>query len=209
MRNVQSGFSLLEGMVVISIASVLLLMVAPMFFRVASEQQLTAYTNDLVGNLQSARRMAIARRVPVSLCSSDNGQRCTDSPWARGYILFADGGEAGVMDGPDRAIKAVTGRDTKLRVTLNGASYVRFLGNGGLIAGLAGESAHPGNRAPTLFTRLLKAFSPVTTAHADFALEPIPVAGGPVAFLVCSGKAGRTVRLNNIGRVNTTTVSCH
>jgi len=205
MKTKQAGFSLMECVLVAGFFATICLMAAPMFVRMLNDHHLTAYSNDLVANLNVARRAAVETGRAVSLCASDNGRSCTETPWSQGYILFSDAGEAGVLDGSDQPIKAVAGSHRKIRVTLNGANYVRFLGNGGLVAGLTNSVGE--SRAPSLLARILDRIVP--TAHASSG-EFNPVrAPEAVAFLVCSGHAGRTIRLNTIGRVNSTSVACH
>lgn len=208
MRRSQSGVSLFEGVVTLVLGSVLLLMVAPIFMRMANDQLVVTFTNELVVHLQQARQAAVGTGSRVSLCSSDNGRHCTETPWSRGYMLFTDGGEAGLVDSRDQVIKVVTGREPKLRVTLNGAPYVQFLGSGGLASASPQPRQNSPVSPPSLLSRLLHSISPISLAHAAPTMIPMPAAAEPVAFLVCSGKIGRAVRLSAVGRPNTTTVDC-
>jgi len=207
MNTRQAGFSLLEGVVVVGFLGLICLMAAPMFARIINDHALANYSNDLVANLTSARRAAVQGGQAVSLCASDNGRTCTDSPWARGYLVFRDEGQPGVLDGSDRPIKVIAGSKYHVRVTLNGANFVRFHGNGGLVAGLS--DVRRGSRDTSVLAALLERLSPIPAAHAtDYGFRPVRAAEH-VAFLVCRGNVGRTIQLNAIGRVNSTSVACN
>jgi len=212
-RTSQRGFSLYQGIIVLAIITVTALSSAPMYYRVLGDRHVVAFTNELVGELQQARQLAVNSMSPVSLCSSNNGRECTQTPWSQGYIAFYDAGRSGVVDGDDRIVHAVQPKTAPIRVVLNGADHVRFLRNGGVLAdasysGQRRPVGHPGQ--PAAVARLLGALSPVSTAHAaDLSDVSTGDAVQPVAFLVCSGKAGRAIRVTAIGRLDTSTVACH
>lgn len=211
-RTSQRGFSLYQGIIVLAIVTVTGLSSAPLYYRLLGDRHVVAYTNELVGELQQARQLAVSAMSPVSLCSSSNGRECTRTPWSQGYISFYDAGQPGVVDGDDRIVHTVQPKTAPIRVVLNGADHVRFLKNGGVVAdaSLSGPR-RPAARSsqPTTIASLLDALSPISTAHAaDLSDLSTGGAARPVAFLVCSGKAGRAIRVTSIGRLDTSTVSC-
>jgi Tfp pilus assembly protein FimT len=214
-RSSQRGFSLYQGVVVLAIITVTALSSAPLYYRLVNDRHVIAYTNELVGSLHKARHLAISAREPVSLCSSNNGRDCTQTPWSQGYIAFYDAGQPGVVDGDDRILQVVQPQTAPIRVVLNGANHVRFQSNGAVLAD-AGSSGYRRPAAaqpaqPTALASLLNALSPVSTAHAETLSAAEPVSGDmtqPVAFLVCSGKVGRAIRVTAIGRLDTSKVAC-
>lgn len=214
MRATQSGTSLIQGMVVMAIVAVTALFAAPLYYRLISDRHVVSYTNDLVGTLQTSRRLAIKTLSAVSLCSSDNGRTCTNTPWSQGYIAFSDGGQPGVVDGFDNIVVSVPASKVSLEVVLSGATQVRFLSTGGLVADAHSDSDRAGEEKespPTMIAGLLEALSPIATAEAAETLsmaEPESSGNQPVAFLICSGGIGRTVQVTAIGRLETTAVSC-
>lgn len=214
-RTSQRGFSLYQGVIVLAIVTATALSSAPLYYRLIGDRHVVAYTNELVSELQQARRLAVSAMAPVSLCSSNNGRDCTQTPWSDGYIAFYDAGQPGVVDGDDRIVHAVQPKTAPIRVVLNGADHVRFLKNGGVLAdagpnGVRRPAVQPVQ--PMALASLLNALSPVSVAHAAMPQAAGPVSGDmnqPVAFLVCSGKAGRAIRVTAIGRLDTSTVACH
>jgi len=140
----------------------------------------------------------------VSLCSSNNGRECTQTPWAQGYIAFYDGGQAGVVDGDDRVVRSIQPRLPAIRVVLNGAEHIRFHQNGAV---LADASTRSPNQPQSVVAGLLEALSPISTARADLGAN-IPNATQSRGFLVCGGKVGRAIRVTAVGRLDTSTVAC-
>lgn len=212
-RNRQSGISLFQGMFVLAALSVMFMSIAPMYYRVLGDRHVANYTGDLVDALQKARHLAIQGMTPVSLCSSDNGQECTQTPWSQGYIAFYDAGQPGILDGNDRLVYAVHPRVAPIRVVLNGAEHVRFLRNGGVLADASGNGQRQSNgqpEQPSALASLLDRISPLSTANASSSAD-IDTSGTAqqVSFLVCSGQAGRAVRISAIGRLDTTSVACY
>jgi type IV fimbrial biogenesis protein FimT len=209
----QRGISLFQGMFALAVMSIMALFTAPHYYRLVGDRYVVAFTNEMVASLQKARHVAVNSMSPVSLCSSDNGRDCTQTPWSNGYIAFFDAGQTGIVDGNDRIVHVVQPRKTPIRVVLNGADYVRFLGNGSALADMSSLRAYPQPAsqlvAPTVLTRLLNAFSPVSLAHAAVTIEPASAQDNQsVVFLVCGGQIGRTIRVTPIGRLDTNSVAC-
>lgn len=207
-RTSQWGFSLYQGVIVLAIVTIATLSSAPLYYRLIGDRHVVAYTNELVGELQNARRMAVSAMSSVSLCSSLNGRDCTQTPWSDGYIAFYDGGRPGMVDGDDRVVRVVQPRKLPVRVVLNGADHIRFQNNGAVLADAAGpvRARVPARtESPNAWDRLTRALSPVSMAHAA---SPVFESSQPVAFLVCSGQIGRAIRVTAVGRVDTSTVAC-
>lgn len=86
-----TGYTLLELMVTITIAGILMGVAVPSFTSIIDSNRLTTYANDLVTALNYARSEAIKRNLRVSLCKSTNGVSCTTiNNWAQGWIIFTD-----------------------------------------------------------------------------------------------------------------------
>lgn len=84
-RNVKknTGFTLLELIVVISITGVLVALAVPSFKDTMRNTRLTTSTNELVTALNFARSEAIKREQQVVL-------RKTGTNWENGWLIFAD-----------------------------------------------------------------------------------------------------------------------
>ncbi len=84
--NKQSGFTLIELMVVISILAILLGIGVPSFRATIEGNRITTVANDLVGALQFARSEAVKRGTNVTLCSSSDQATCSGA-WADGWVV--------------------------------------------------------------------------------------------------------------------------
>jgi type IV fimbrial biogenesis protein FimT len=85
----QSGFTLLELMVVLAIAAIIFGMAVPSFMQLSIRNRIVGYTNDFIGTVNFARSEAIRRAVPVSICPTNDGATCGGS-WSTGWIVFAN-----------------------------------------------------------------------------------------------------------------------
>jgi type IV fimbrial biogenesis protein FimT len=114
----QQGFSLIELMVTIAIASVLMMIAIPSFNQSTTNGRLTTNINGLFLALNLARSEAIKRNIPVTV-------RKSGAQWESGWTVFTDNtGVAGVNDGTDvliRTYDAIPGGYT-LRAT-----YTNFI----------------------------------------------------------------------------------
>ena len=93
MKTRNTGFTLMELMIVLALAAVILAIGAPNFNEFRRNNRLTGVGNDLLGAVQTARNEAIKRQVPVAVCASanpgDDDAECSDADFT-GWIVFAD-----------------------------------------------------------------------------------------------------------------------
>ncbi len=102
MRKPHSGFTLLELMLVITIAGLLLGLGVPAMGNYFRNARITAAANDVMAALHFTRSEAIKRRQPVTLCTSANAQAanpdCDVSAVLTGWIAYVDLNQDGVRD---------------------------------------------------------------------------------------------------------------
>ncbi len=93
MKNRSRGFTLIELMVVLSIAAAILVLGVPAFNNFRDNGRLTNAANDMLSATVVARTEAIKRQLQVSLCPSANPTAdeptCTANSTA-GWIVFVD-----------------------------------------------------------------------------------------------------------------------
>lgn len=85
-----AGFTLIELIVTISIATILASLAAPNFSRLIKENRLTAGTNELVSALILARSEALKRSNNVSICASTDQATCSGSDFSTGWVVFVN-----------------------------------------------------------------------------------------------------------------------
>lgn len=101
------GFTLVELLITIVVASILIAVAVPAFSSFVQNNRITAQTNELVTAIATARSEAIKRKQGVTVCNSSDGATCSGS-WDQGWILFTDANSNGTVDAGDN--------DTVLRV---------------------------------------------------------------------------------------------
>jgi type IV fimbrial biogenesis protein FimT len=202
------GITLAEFVVALLVVGVSALYAAPMYYKIMHNIQATSYTNDLVSTLTYARAQAATRGLPVSVCSSDNGLRCSDTPWEFGYIVFIDSdGAAGAVDGNDRVLRQFLRRDAKATITLHGGRYVRFGVMGDLIAQSVKKNS-PSLDARQLLAHWFGGLSLMTSAQAEVQVTRSAMDVSIESFTICVRHTGRTVRLSPQGRISTADAYC-
>jgi type IV fimbrial biogenesis protein FimT len=87
--NRSKGFTLLEMMVTLFIASILFAVAIPSFKQMSARNRLVTYTNDLISSVNLARSEAVRRGAPVSICHSKDAESCGGT-WSDGWITFSD-----------------------------------------------------------------------------------------------------------------------
>ena len=90
----QSGFTLVELMVVIAVLAILATIAVPGFQGIVAQNRATSAANELQATLQFARSAAIAQSLPVTVCPADFDPPECSAPttnWAGGWIVLVDG----------------------------------------------------------------------------------------------------------------------
>jgi type IV fimbrial biogenesis protein FimT len=83
------GLTLVELIIVLTIAGILAALAAPGMQRLVSSNRLTAQVNDLLADTSLARSEAIKRNVSAGVCESTSGTACTTSGnWSNGWLVY-------------------------------------------------------------------------------------------------------------------------
>ncbi|MCZ6516730.1 MAG: GspH/FimT family pseudopilin [Gammaproteobacteria bacterium] len=93
-----SGFTLIELITTLVIASILMTIAVPSFQTMARSNQISSQINGLVADLTLARTEAVKRMTVVTICNSDDQQGCSDTNWADGRIVWVDANVNGIVD---------------------------------------------------------------------------------------------------------------
>lgn len=148
----QTGFTLIELMVAMAVATVVLTVAVPSFREFTRNNRLATQTNQMVTALNLARSEAVKRGVRVTLCTSADtsaeAPSCSESgDWEQGWVVFVDnthmaGNVPGAIDGTDerlRVFEPLSG-NARLAGGSNFQSWISYLPSGtsrGMIGGNA------------------------------------------------------------------------
>ncbi|HMB74011.1 MAG TPA: GspH/FimT family pseudopilin [Gammaproteobacteria bacterium] len=108
MRHSESGLTLFELMLAITIVGILLGVAVPSFTTAMRNSQQIAVANELLSSMHFAREMAIRRNARVTMCPSSSGTNCQAVTWDQGWLVFVDTDGDGTVDG-DEPVELVAG----------------------------------------------------------------------------------------------------
>ncbi|MFQ3236061.1 MAG: type IV fimbrial biogenesis protein FimT [Paraglaciecola sp.] len=124
----QTGVTLVELMISVSIVGVLVTAVAPSMQNILIKNSITAQMNELSAVVQYTRSHAIDQQIDTVLCPSSDFATCSDN-WQHGKIVFVDSNADGMRNENEELLVAKSAVSEPSIV--NGtASVLRFLANG-------------------------------------------------------------------------------
>jgi type IV fimbrial biogenesis protein FimT len=130
-RPFQTGFTVLELMITISIAGILLVAGIPSFMSFSQQQQMKAAVASLQNDLMMARSEAVRLNVRVVTCPGDPAQGCTGSnEWHTGWIVFVDDNADRQHQPAERIVRRGEGLEKLLVRSSSGRTDVRFFPDG-------------------------------------------------------------------------------
>ena len=122
----QRGFTLVEVLITVAIASILLSIAAPSFSTLVKNNRISSSVSEFTGSLYLARSEAIKRGKNVTVCKSNNGSTCiTTGNWEQGWITFEDPNDNAVVDNSEAASIIRIHKALPNMLTLTGNSNVR------------------------------------------------------------------------------------
>jgi len=99
-NKTSDGFTLIEVMVTVAVASILLSIAIPSFSKMIERNRISSATNEFMAALMLTRSEAVTRTIPTSICVSDTGTACNDAlnNYAEGWVIFSDCNSDGKFD---------------------------------------------------------------------------------------------------------------
>lgn len=129
----ESGFTLVESIVVLCILSICVGTAVPSLAPLMERQRTTTAMNSLLTHMAEARMAAISRRQGAVLCPSRDGASCSDSTdWSGGWLVFIDR-DADRQVGPRDEVLRVDGGAANGRLVVRvtgGRTSLRYLPDG-------------------------------------------------------------------------------
>jgi len=102
----ESGFTLIEMMLVLAVAAVIASLTLPSLDRFADRNRIESTANDLVAHINLARLEAVMHRHLVVVCPSTDGRRCSGgNQWHHGWIVFRDDDRNDIADQRDDLLR--------------------------------------------------------------------------------------------------------
>lgn len=132
-QNTTQGFSVIELMVVATIASILLAITVPSMGAMLNAQKASSLTNTFLASLHLARGEAIKRNGRAVVCKSASGQQCTAAGgWEQGWIVFHDVNNNAQVDAGELLVlhQGPVSGGLRLRGNTPVASYVSYSASG-------------------------------------------------------------------------------
>jgi type IV fimbrial biogenesis protein FimT len=92
MKIRQSGFTLIEVLIVVAIAAILLSLAAPTFREMLVKRSVQAAAETLASDMRFARSEALKRSTRTVICRSTDGSSCATAlgSWSDGWLVFVD-----------------------------------------------------------------------------------------------------------------------
>ena len=112
------GFTLIELITTLSIASILLAIGVPSFQTLTQNSRMTATVNTIAVQLNLARSEAVKRKTRIIMCPSSDGLDCEDTIiWDEGIIMFTDNNKNGHLDPGEDLLKHTNAQPKSIRIS--------------------------------------------------------------------------------------------
>ena len=129
-KIIQSGFTLLELMVVIAMMGVLMAVGIPTFTSMMANSELSDTANELVLSLRKARAAAIESGRDAIVCSSIDESSCSGvtGNWNKGWLIMVDRNLDGDYKESDGELVWVKQMKSNTRITITASKDTGTLG---------------------------------------------------------------------------------
>ncbi len=136
----QQGYSLIELMTTIAVASVLISVALPGMQSFRLNSHMTGKINEMVSAMHLARNTAITTNSRVTLCASSNGITCESVAWDKGWIAFVDLDSDQFVDADESILRAGPD-DDGLRISSGEySSFLVYRPNGRVMRNVVSEN---------------------------------------------------------------------
>lgn len=167
MPKTSNGFTLLELIVALAIASIITLAAAYSLGDLATRAQRRAESTDLLSILNTARSMAIKHQKTVTVCPINEENTCS-SDWNYPIFVFLDPQRTKTIISDDQILRRTQEpRKGKLAAKTAGRNYFRFRPTGMAMEAIGSLIWCPNNRDPQFATRIVINMGGRPRAHTE------------------------------------------
>jgi type IV fimbrial biogenesis protein FimT len=127
------GLTLIEALVVLAIIAISLQLATPSYQRFTRESRQVTQSNDFLASLRFARNQAVTKHRFVTVCASNSGDSCDNSPWEDGWIIYLDDDSDRQVDTGEqilRVYQALEGQNSLTATIFSVSSSVQFRPSG-------------------------------------------------------------------------------
>lgn len=121
-ERLQSGFTLIELMVAISVLAILLALGLPSFQASLRSNRVATATNEMIASISLARSEAIRSTRGGGVCPSADGAACGGA-WSDGWLVWADADADGILDAGEAVLRYSRGN---ANLTADGPAAIAF-----------------------------------------------------------------------------------
>lgn len=132
-RSRSAGYTLVELMVVLTLAVILGALTVPSMRTMLQNGRLTSAANDLLASINRARTEALKQQVPTAVCFTANPSAANpvcDYAAARGWIVFVDSNGDWAYQSNEAILERHGTIDTSVTVKADGDAVVAFSATG-------------------------------------------------------------------------------
>ncbi|MDH4253377.1 MAG: GspH/FimT family pseudopilin [Gammaproteobacteria bacterium] len=119
----RAGFTLIELITTIAVASILLSLAIPGVRNFTMNARQAGSVNEFVSAIHLARNTAITTNSRVTVCASSGGANCEVTSWEQGWIVFVDDDSDQAVDPAERIIGSGDGSNA---LDIDSAQFGRF-----------------------------------------------------------------------------------
>lgn len=91
----QTGFTLVELIVVMLLIAILTGLALPSFTATITRNRIAAQTNEVMAAINYARSLAIQFNAQAGVCAANDGQTACGGDWANGILVWVDADRSG------------------------------------------------------------------------------------------------------------------
>ena len=124
------GFTLIELMVTIAVASIAISIAVPAFTGLIESSKERAARDLLVSSIYAAKQQAQSKSVNVYLCATDDGSTCTSS-WGSDWLVYEDNDGSTTLNADDIIVSKLTSKILEIQST---SAQISFTPTGHAIA---------------------------------------------------------------------------